>query len=486
MSPLRPRRTETLIIGSGPGGAVTGAVLAEAGRDVLMLEEGADLALHAAAPFSCDEMLLKYRNAGVSVALGNSKLAWVEGRCVGGGSEINRGLYHRTPEYILEEWTRRFQVKDLQSAVMRPHFEACETVARVEYAHHRAPEISRRLQSGAEVHGWHAGEAPRLYTYSPEEALRSSAPPGGKQSMSATFVPRFRQAGGQLLSSTRVRRLRREGSFWIAETEQRGADGGCHRSEVRADRIVVACGAVQTPALLRRSGMTRNIGNTLRFHPMVKVVADFGEMVNRAGDYDPVHQIREFEPQIGMGCSISTPAQLGMALAGQKDAWSLVREHWQNMGLYYVQSSGGSARVRNVRGFVDPMVRVRFEEDDLALLAVNLARLATALFAAGARRIYPCIPGYPVLESRADIASLPARLRPADGSLTSVHVFSSCPMGEDERVCAVNSFGAMFGTEGLYINDASLLCTPTGVNPQGTVMAVARRNAIAMLERRSR
>ncbi|MFD1961114.1 hypothetical protein ACFSHP_22645 [Novosphingobium panipatense] len=63
---------------------MTGAVLAEAGRDVLMLEEGADLALDAAAPFSCDEMLLKYRNAGVSVALGNSKLAWVEGRCVGG------------------------------------------------------------------------------------------------------------------------------------------------------------------------------------------------------------------------------------------------------------------------------------------------------------------------------------------------------------------------------------------------------------------
>ncbi|MFD1961113.1 GMC oxidoreductase [Novosphingobium panipatense] len=376
-------------------------------------------------------------------------------------------------------------MKDLQPAVMRPHFEACETVARVEYAHHRAPEISRRLQSGAEVHGWHAGKPPAVHVLAGRGSslfrtarwqaihvrhVRAALPPG--RWAAPVLHPRPTPAPG--------------GSFWIAETEQRGADGGRHRSEVRADRIVVACGAVQTPALLRRSGMTRNIGNTLRFHPMVKVVADFGEMVNRAGDYDPVHQIREFEPQIGMGCSISTPAQLGMALAGQKDAWSLVREHWQNMGLYYVQSSGGSARVRNVRGFVDPMVRVRFEEDDLALLAVNLARLATALFAAGARRIYPCIPGYPVLETRADIASLPDKLRPADGSLTSVHVFSSCPMGEDERVCAVNSFGAMFGTEGLYINDASLLCTPTGVNPQGTVMAVARRNAIAMLERRSR
>jgi choline dehydrogenase-like flavoprotein len=39
------------------------------------------------------------------------------------------------------------------------------------------------------------------------------------------------------------------------------------------------------------------------------------------------------------------------------------------------------------------------------------------------------------------------------------------------------------GTEGLFVNDASLLCTAPGVNPQGTIMALARRNVLRFLNR---
>lgn len=474
-------RTEVLVIGSGPGGAVSGTVLAEAGHDVLMVEEGSDLALGAAPHFSPDEMVLKYRNAGVGVALGRNKLAWVEGRCVGGGSEVNRGLYHRTPGYVLDDWRRRYRVDHLDLTRLTPHFEACEAVASVEYVTDRAPEISRRLQAGADRLGWHATEAPRLYSYPP--AAGPAQRGAGKQSMSATFVPRFRAAGGELLAGIRVDRLRQSEGTWCADARRRDADGNWRPVVLRADRIVAACGAVQTPALLRRSGIRRNVGNTLRFHPMVKVVAEFDRELNHAGDFDPVHQVREFEPKLGMGCSISSPTQLGLALAGRDDAWNIVSERWQRMGLYYVQSSGGMASVRNLPGFEDPLVRIRFENDDLDVLARGVARLAEALFASGAKRVFPCIPGYPELRCAADIARLPARLQPRDGSLSSVHVFCSNPMGEDEQHCAADSFGRVHGVKDLTICDASLLCTPTSVNPQGTVMAIAHRNAVAMLER---
>lgn len=57
-------------------------------------------------------------------------------------------------------------------------------------------------------------------------------------------------------------------------------------------------------------------------------------------------------------------------------------------------------------------------------------------------------------------------------------------MGEDARRSATDSFGKIHGVDGLYISDASLLCTPTAVNPQGTVMAIAHRNATQALARR--
>ena len=95
--PQPPFRCEVAIIGSGPGGAITACLLAEAGRDVLLIEEGPYLPLDSCLPFSREEMVLKYRNGGLTAALGRVKVQYVEGRCVCGGSEINSGLYHRTP-----------------------------------------------------------------------------------------------------------------------------------------------------------------------------------------------------------------------------------------------------------------------------------------------------------------------------------------------------------------------------------------------------
>lgn len=473
-------QTDILVIGSGPGGAVSGTLFAQAGQQVTMVEEGEHLPLEAAPHFSREEMLLKYRNAGVGVAMGRQKLAWVERRCVGGGSEVNRGLYHRTPGYILDDWRRRFAVHELDLARMTPHFAACEEVARVEYAGNAASEMSRRLQQGAQAQGWLAIEAPRLYRYDRDQGS------GVKQSMSATFVRRFLAAGGSLVPATRIVRLRRMNGSWIAEGNRRGEDGLRRPVTFRAGTVVAACGAVQTPALLRRSGISHNVGNSLRFHPMVKVVAEFDRDVNHPDDFDPVHQVKEFEPRFGMGCSISTPAMLGVALSGRPGHWELVAERWRRMGIYYAQSSGGAASVRNLPGFDDPIVRVRFSQGDLSVLGEGLRRLCEALFAAGARKIYPCLAGYPDLESPGDLAELPELLRAGDGNMTSVHVFSSCPMGEDNRRSAANSFGKVHGTDGLYINDASLLCGPTSVNPQGTVMAVAHRNATEALARRFR
>ena len=157
----RNMSAEIVVIGSGPGGAITATLCAEAGKSVLLVEEGPNLSLQSAPHFSPQEIIQKYRNAGITVALGSAKVAYVEGRCVGGGSEINRGLYHRTPDYVLDSWHKAFGVKDTLLTNLEPHFIACEETARVEYLAGEASQISRQLHDGAVHLGWRTIEAPR-------------------------------------------------------------------------------------------------------------------------------------------------------------------------------------------------------------------------------------------------------------------------------------------------------------------------------------
>jgi len=110
-----------------------------------------------------------------------------------------------------------------------------------------------------------------------------------------------------------------------------------------------------------------------------------------------------------------------------------------------------------------------------------LRRLSRMLLAAGARIVYPCIAGARPITAEDQLSTIPGTLPPDRSNLMTIHLFSSCPMGEDQARCATNSMGQIHGVKNLYVNDASLIPTAPGVNPQGTVMALARRNTLHFL-----
>ena len=91
------------------------------------------------------------------------------------------------------------------------------------------------------------------------------------------------------------------------------------------------------------------------------------------------------------------------------------------------------------------------------------------------------VSGFLPIRSEADLARLPSPLPVSKTGLMTIHLTSSCPFGEEARICAADSFGKVHGMDGLYVADASLLCTQPTVNPQGTIMAIARRNAMKFL-----
>ena len=63
----------------------------------------------------------------------------------------------------------------------------------------------------------------------------------------------------------------------------------------------------------------------------------------------------------------------------------------------------------------------------------------------------------------------------------TVHLTGTVPMGERPGRGGVDSFGNVRTVGNLVVNDGSLLPSAPGVNPQGTIMAVAHRNVARML-----
>lgn len=465
--------TQHLVVGSGAGGALTAARLAEAGHEVLLIEEGPAVDPASVEPFSLEQMGRQYRHKGVSAALGHPLVAYAEGCCLGGSTEINSGLYHLADPELLAEWQQGWGVAELDHGTLSHHArEPEETLGIQRLPQGHAFEASNILERGATSLGWSAMEVPRAYRYE-----GASARPV-KQSMSKTYIPRAVAAGARVLTETRVDRILVRRGRVIGARARRTS----RALKISADHVWVCGGAIATPALLQRSGVGRGAGLTLSLHPTAKLVARFDTRLDGARDV-PVHQIKEFAPDLSFGGSVSRRGYLALALS---DNWpenrALLDEHPDELAIYYaaIRPRHASGRVRALPGLRDPLVTFHVCRADLRLLASGLRRLAHLLFAAGARSLHPSLARAQVLRTADDVTALPTAL-PRSAKLMTVHLCSSVPMGEHRDRCPADSYGRVRGVAGLRVNDASLLPSAPGINPQGTIMAIAARNCAQFL-----
>jgi choline dehydrogenase-like flavoprotein len=283
------------------------------------------------------------------------------------------------------------------------------------------------------------------------------------------------------MPETRVSRLTHHAGRWQLCAEQKGDKP--RALTIEAETVFAAGGAIQTAALLRRSGISRLAGQRLHMHPTVKMVARFPEPVNQPGMGVPVHQVKEFAPRISLGGSVSSPPYLALAMIDHPAHAADCIVHWNQHAVYYAMTRGGQGSVRPLPCFRDPLVRYRLTADDLADLAEGLRRLGECLFAAGATTLYSCVRGSQPLTSPDDLKKI-TTLAGDQANLMTIHLFSSCPMGEVRERCVTDSFGRVHRVPHLHVADASLLCGPPGVNPQGSIMAIVRRNVADFLERK--
>jgi choline dehydrogenase-like flavoprotein len=460
---------EVLVVGSGAGGATTAAVLAEAGFDVLIVEEGEWVEQGSVVPFSLQQMDLQYRSGGVTVALGLPSIAYTEGRCAGGGTEINSGLYRRPPEDVLDRWSIDFRIADLDIDEIMSIANEVEQVISVSMVPGSAGAPSDVLRRGADRLGWQNSEIPRWMKYSDDGSKT-----GQRQSMTRTYLPRALAAGARLVTGCRIDRLEmNDGRATRAITST--VDGRI--GTIRFGNVFVCGGAIQSPALLQRSRIVGHIGRSLAVHPTVKLTARFADELNVPDDV-PVHQVKEFAPDLSFGGSASQPGLVALALSDQWRTFSKAITDWRRMSIYYAAiTSEGRGRVMSMRGLRDPIVTYRLTRRDRAMLGSGLARLALLMLEAGADEVYPSFRGAPIVRKRRDLATMQSNFSASKASVMTVHLCSTVPMGEDTTLCGADSFGRVHRTDNVWVNDASLLPTAPGVNPQGTVMALSIRNA---------
>ena len=255
------------------------------------------------------------------------------------------------------------------------------------------PAAALKLHEGATQLGWKSLEAPRWLKFEPGAAA------GRRQSMTETYIPRFLKAGGRLLPGARVNRLQATGNGWSIEAAHHSAG----KISVHAGAVFLCAGAVHTPALLRRSGLGRHIGDSLQVHPTLKIVARFHDAINSPGLGVAAHQVKEFSPRLGFGCSVSSPAHLALGLSPYPAATGELACAWRNLAIYYAMiTSEGRGTVRTVPGFRDPVVRYALTANDRANLADGLRKLAQVLFESGAATLYPGVNDGPPLLRRGD------------------------------------------------------------------------------------
>lgn len=462
-----PARAQVVVVGSGAGGAPTATVLAEAGFDVLVVEEGEWVEQGSVVPFSLEQMDRQYRGGGVTVALGRPSIAYTEGRCAGGGTEINSGLYRRPPGELLERWGVDHRIDDWDVDELLAIADEVETDLSVGPLPGAPPAASEVLHRGADALGWRNDEIPRWMTYPSGEVTS-----GRRQSMTRTYLPRATAAGARLLLGHRVARIERTGADAVAVH----LTGPAGPRRVAADHVIVCGGAIQTPALLQRSGLRGNVGRSLAVHPTVKLAAHFADPVN-AGDDVPVHQVKEFAPDLSFGGSASQTGLLALALSDHWREFNHVLADWERCAVYYAAiTSEGRGRVVSLPGLREPLVTYRLTAQDRELLRSGLARLALLMLEAGADAVLPSFRGAPIVRGRRDLATMNDRFAVTKASVMTVHLCSTVPLGGAPQ-CPADSHGLVGGTTNVWVNDASLLPTAPGVNPQATVMAIAIRNA---------
>jgi choline dehydrogenase-like flavoprotein len=473
---------DVVIVGSGAGGAVAGATLAEAGLDVIVLEAGDHYDRDSYPSDHLEAIAKLYRDGGLTIAEGRPPIPVPVAKVLGGTTVINSGTCFRAPDSVLEEWRRRFGVSwagDLDA----DYAEAEDFLRVTQLDPERMGRNGQLAMEGAAAIG--ASGAP-IHRNAGSCVQCSSCPFGceidAKRGMHVSYLPRAVAAGARIRTGVQVERVLVEDGRAVGVSCSTSVGNGARRRSftVRARRAVIAAGgAFGTPELLQRSGLGgRQVGRNLHIHPACWVGARYGEEVRGWEGVMQSYYVDEWEPDGILLEATFTPLAFGGAWllgAGRAHQEAMLGfGHVGSIGVHLCDRSSGRVGL-GAEGSLRASYKLSGEDADR--LAHGIARAAEVHFAAGATEVYPNIARVGVLRP-GDLAEFEATsFKPSELRLEAFHPMGTARIAADEREGACDINGSVHGTDDLYVADASLFPSSVGVNPMMTVIAFSKQIA---------
>jgi choline dehydrogenase-like flavoprotein len=489
------------VVGSGAGGSVVAALLAEAGLDVVVVEEGSSWSPPDSDEEEATMVPRLYAERGTRATEDNA-ITLLQGACLGGGTTINWMLMLRPPMHVMEEWERAFGATLLGPASLVPALERIEQevgAALVPSDAHSAQ--NRALLDGATRLGWRVEEA----RINARGCIRAGTCGlgcrwGAKQSATETFLPRARAAGARILCNARADRIEapsRRGALRRVHIENVDGTTVRGRFSVEARIVVLAAGAVGTPAILERSGLAGGgVGRYLRLHPTTAVVGQYAnDMYGGAGIPQSTVCTEFLNNGDGFGfwieCPPFQPALAAAALPGFGAAHADRMRAYRKMGAFIVLVRDGAPPARDrSQGDIraapagPPRIRYRLGKQDWSRLANGVAAATRIHLAAGAASATALHVGAEAVTTERAARSLAQRrFGPNRISLFSAHVNGTCRMGQDPASTGCDPEGERHGVEGVFIADGSIFPSAPAANPQAAIMAAASLIARGILDR---
>jgi choline dehydrogenase-like flavoprotein len=474
---------DVVVVGSGAGGAMAALNLASAGLRVVVVEAGPQVEPGDMTRDAPKFLARYFWDGGLRLIGGTTQSPSLQGRCLGGSTISNSAIMLALPQWVRAEWRREtgiamFEARELDAAYARV-FRRCQVGPTPMTAMGRRNLIARDAIEGAA--GIIGGPLPRAVVDCEGCADCLTGCAGGrKQSVDRSCLPDAEQHGARIFTCAEVDRVLSEGNRAVGVTgrvvDPRGR-ATLAKFHVRAPRVVLAAGTMHTPVILQRSGMNPRgrVGATMFCHIGGGMVGIMDEVV------DPWVGATQ-----GWG-AISTEIR-GLKYESLWAAPSVLMVRWGDVGLPFVRRLGEVKHAAVIavvyRGDVSgsvkatrkgtPRMKLWVPDKNVEPIMRGMKIAADALLKVGARYVHTGIQGaVPEMRTETDTASLLSpRITAKHLAMTLNHTFGSCRMTADDSG-PVDPEGKLRGVEGLYVCDASVFPSPSAVNPQATIMALA-------------